>query len=407
MAGGDGERGGADDPVPDILQAWSGADPNGDGWEALVYTDAELHGPPDPLEVGPFQMFLTYSDLTHPSPTASTRLLLRARYTLTPPRPAPDLDQMKANARWWLNVQLDQQAACLLSLALGVRMRSGGRTRRFSPNADPAGVPELLPHRAPTLALFQPVHSAWPALAHAAVDIRDAETDLKLLPAMSAEDARVLLRAARHFATALWIADDDPEQAWLQLVTAAEVAATHYQREEQDAVDLFRRSAPGKVATALIEASTAPDLLAPIAGAFHSHLRATSRFQRFFADFAPPPPAPRPLTEAARLDWSTKALKNALGRVYELRSRLLHDGQPFPYTLLQPPERDQDIPAERPFRYRDGYGVGPIAWPLDELPMYLPTFAHIVHMSLLRWWRSLPPGPEQRAGSAAPGPELR
>lgn len=211
---------------------------------------------------------------------------------------------------------------------------------------------------------------------------------LQLIPQISPAAANTVLRAARHYATALWIADDDPEQAWLQLVTAAEVAATQHQREEADAVGLFRRSRSGATAAALIEASTAaPDLLPQIAEAFKDTMRATGRFLTFFADFPPPEPLYRPQSDRARVDWTPRGLKNALGQVYDLRSRLLHDGRPFPYPLLGPPAADNDIPAERPFE--DAYGVGNMAWTAGELPMFLPTFAYIVQMSLLDWWRSL------------------
>jgi hypothetical protein len=374
-------------PVQEIQRVWDGADRNGEGWEALLYTDATLFGADISEGLGPFELLLTYSDLMHPWTVASPRLVLRARYTLTAPVEDVPLQRLTANAAWWLNLELDEQVACLLSLALGVRMKSGGRVRRFYRGQDPAGKPDHLAHRAPVLALFQPHTSVFPQLPAQHIDIRHVDFHLSLIPRMSPQAAGAVLRAARHYATALWIVDDDPEQAWLQLVTAAEVAATQHQRDDIDAAELFRRNPAGKATAVLLEAAGVPALVDQIAEAFKDSMRATGRFLAFFRDFPPPEPSVRPDNDRARLDWTPAQLRNALAQVYELRSRLLHDGRPFPHPLLQPPAGQLDVPAERPMH--DAYGVGPMAWKSEDLPMYLPIFAHIVHMSLLSWWRSL------------------
>lgn len=39
-----------------------------------------------------------------------------------------------------------------------------------------------------------------------------------------------LVRAARAYATGLWWSNEDQNQAWLQLVTAVEIAANHRQQ---------------------------------------------------------------------------------------------------------------------------------------------------------------------------------
>lgn len=376
-------------PVPDIQQAWGAADATGSGWEALLYTDASLHGLDVMRDLGPFQLLLSYADLMHPGTVASPRLVLRARYSLPPPDYGTPMPVLSANAFWWLNLELDEQLACLLSLTLGIRMRSGGRVRRFYRGKDPAGKPDHLAHQAPTLPLFRPHASVYPQLPGLQVSLQAALSHLQLVPRTPPDATSAVLRAARHYATALWIVDDDPEQAWLQLVTAAEVAATHHQRDDADAVDLFRRNRAGAKAAALIEAgATAPDLLRQIAEVFKDNMRATGRFLTFFKDFQPPAPLERPRNERACLEWTPKNLGIALGQVYELRSRLLHDGRPFPFPLLQPPAGETDLPAERPVQ--DAYGVGTMAWTANDLPMYLPTFAYIVRWSLLSWWRSLP-----------------
>jgi hypothetical protein len=121
----------------------------------------------------------------------------------------------------------DDEVAALISLASGVRLRSGGLTRLWLENGDDEfGIPMEGMHTEPVW--IGP--GQWGSL------LRDNVPDhlvlsaygeqLGLFPRLSASNAATLVRAARLYADALWVADSDTNQAWLYLVSALEAAGS-------------------------------------------------------------------------------------------------------------------------------------------------------------------------------------
>jgi hypothetical protein len=77
--------------------------------------------------------------------------------------------------------------------------------------------------------------------------VEDAVPLFNLLPRISGKNVVRLVRAARLYANALWVCDDDPNLGWLQMVSAVEAAAVQrsgtkplWKRVEQEMPDLWK-----------------------------------------------------------------------------------------------------------------------------------------------------------------------
>lgn len=106
-----------------------------------------------------------------------------------------------------------QELAALLSLALGIRMRSGGIIRVFGPSGeDPRGHPHEHADRVPYL----PPPYWHRVLPYTGESSNFDASNVQLLGTyanFSSAEALALVRAARSYQEALWVADSDPRQA--------------------------------------------------------------------------------------------------------------------------------------------------------------------------------------------------
>jgi hypothetical protein len=179
------------------------------------------------------------------------------------------------------------------------------------------------------------------------VDLQEIVPLLGLLPKIEGKNAVALVRAARLYSNAIWIADDDPNWAWLQLVSAIEAAAVQHKDTEK--------------------------------------LKPTKRFLTFMTMFLPALPSQRP-GDFAQIGWSD--VSNHLKTIYRYRSRALHEGLPFPGPMCEPPMTcSPDTYDERPSWSWSQHGTS--IWTAGDAPMYLHVFEHLARQSLLSWWRSL------------------
>ena len=221
---------------PEIWRNWKACDQNlppSDGYEVALYTDAHIVGGPDAGSLGPYQLFNALGRRPDAGPgVLGVGIVARVHWHL-PDEPSPDPNgpdrPTKSSADHWIGTTLDDQLACLLSLTMGARFRSGGQIRRFGPDAsaDPAGRPEFWDHKPP--AVTSPGRgSVIPDVAGAQVNLDDAALRLASFPALTGLQATAVLRAARQYRQAMWIADDDCELAWLLMISAVETAASHW-----------------------------------------------------------------------------------------------------------------------------------------------------------------------------------
>ena len=225
---------------------------------------------------------------------------------------------------------------------------------------------------------------------------------LPTLGGLSPAEALDLVRSARSYRDALWVADSDPQLAWLLFVSALEVIALRVAApSDGDAEAQLRKAAP-EIAAALDSVSAegvakmAP-LLAPI-------VKSTARFLRLFEMFPPVPPDRRPPEGFQFRPWDT-AMTKALKAVYDWRSKALHTGIPFPPPMCRPPYFNHPS-WQAPCETIPGHGAHDYlgSWTRDQMPFGLHLFEHITRTTLVRWWASLSASIESPQSSAEPAP---
>jgi hypothetical protein len=214
--------------------------------------------------------------------------------------------------------------------------------------------------------------------------LSEAAGHLAGYPRLTAGQANALVKAARAWQEAVWVADADPRQAWLQLVSALEAAAQAWAggpaRSPEDRLML----ACPKLAKRLAR-DAMPELHRFVAKDLDGIFKATEKFIDFTLAHLPDPPVLRP-HKWARLDWTR--MKEHLALVYDWRSRDLHDGTPIPVPMCEPPHRlpRHRAPIEVPLGQETW--AGSANWVAADIPMLLHTFAYIVRGTLLDWLAS-------------------
>jgi len=319
--------------------------------EVACYTDGALIG--DPQYIGPYVLLENRSDpfAVLQSP-ARLGLVLRIEHHRPVADPEDFIDEAweQADPEVYHGDHAGQELASLVALALGVRLKAGGIVRVFDPAGDPRGRPEEYKHRVPYLpppgrAPILPALAPAEGIIRYRVAVADAAPLLNRYPGLSAVQARTLVRAARSYQEALWVAENDPRQAWLRLVSAIEAVAQRWNPYEQGA---------------------------------------TKRFVNFLMQFLPKPPRRRP-PRGERVDW--RRMRKHLTEVYGYRSKDLHAGIPFPSALCEPPiHHGRQVPREIPVAPRV-FGR-PLPWKPDELPMLLHSFEYLVRGALQALWAS-------------------
>ncbi|MBL3575586.1 hypothetical protein JMK10_00315 [Rhodovulum sulfidophilum] len=279
---------------------------------------------------------------------------------------------------------LFDEVTALASLLLGVRLKSGLIDREFGNDSDPLGKPRA--HDA-SFEPFLPPLNELPQIPQLKRQCGLKDLDqLSTYPLLTNDAAIALVKAARLYQDALWLADTAPEMSWLLLVSAIETGANHWDGDTKTPVERLAIS-HGRLVS-LLEESGAEALVPQIAKMMKGVIGATNKFLTFMEEFAPDAPVDRP--SRGRIDFSSEKLSHALKRIYELRSRALHAGIPFPFPMCRPPGVDEEsVPEERP----TGLGCGALGatWNVDDTPMLLHTFAYLTRGALLEWWKTLVP----------------
>lgn len=272
------------------------------------------------------------------------------------------------------------EIAALSSLALGVRLRVAGTSQLSGRHEGGQEHPPIYLQVVPLANPGRPGRERIPAALNRSAHL-DRLSRLDSFPDLNEEAQVELVRAARAYATGLWWSNEDPNHAWLQMVTAVEIAANHRQRTKASPEALVEDLWP-ELWAALQPAEDAVRtevmrLVAPL-------VRATRKFVDFLVECAPEPLELRP--PFAGLDWVDMAHHAKL--IYRHRSTALHGGKPFPLPMLVEPRTEENgAIQEVPWGLNAG-GPGGI-WDAKETPMLLSTFEYIARGALLTWWNEL------------------
>jgi hypothetical protein len=347
--------------------------------EIPVYSDAEFSLPPTD-GWGPYRFQHAFPAEQH---DPALILFVEEHYR-------PEIKMDKTETGGFTGTALGDELAALLSLSLGRRFMAGDATRILSP---PTASEWIITADRSRPMFFR--STATRRLGQRALRLPRAAERLDVRVDLIATFARVfptaataLVRAARLYRDALWIAETEPELAWLLLVSALEVAAVHYQAQTP-IIDVLRASKPKLVRR--LE-GIEPSLPEEVAEHFSRELRATARFLAFVMKFFPEPPLKRPPKDWAwaRVEWTSDAMKTSLKKIYDLRSRALHEGTPFPPPMSEPPHfarTDWEAPSETIIGLAAASTGG--VWTADDLPMSLHTFEFVARGALLKWWSDI------------------
>jgi hypothetical protein len=358
-------------------------------YEAPIYTDARIIGMLTE-GLGPYQFFNTVPTNDH-FYAARPAIVFRWAHYLT--WEAPKWDE--TNDEGYHGGSIDDEAAALLSVCLGMRAQAADLSREFGVDGDPRGLPIAYggDGHVPTL---PPIGRSQIIPSAGGKHSLDGLTLLSTIPKLAPATAVALVRAARLYQAALWISEADPNQAWILLASAVEAAADTWDQQAHSPVESLTGWNPSLVK--LLQKHGGDELAQKVAEKISRITGSTRKFVSFLRTYRPPPPDVRPPTWC-QLDWQDEAFERSLKTVYRHRSAALHGGAPFPAPMCWAPMRFDPAVAERS---AGAAGTGSHTWAADDLPMHLHMFAYIVRHSILNWWKSCSPeSPNQPKLSAS------
>jgi hypothetical protein len=273
---------------------------------------------------------------------------------------------------------INDEIAALISLCLGVRLKSGGLIRYFEPDKDPKGQPiSWNIHENPILLKTKQRTILPQALReHSLSDAAPLET----LKQLSAQGSIELVRAARLYQDAVWIVESEPALSWLMLVSAVEAAANFWRPSQDPPLQRMRLFNP-RLEKLLIKAG-GEKLALQVAKRIADFMGSTKKFVDFIIEFLPDPPKTRP-AECDQHPWQEEDLRKSLTKIYKCRSFALHRGIPFPVPMCEALRDLEEVPSGLSTIARGG------VWAKEDAPMLLHTFEYIVRHSLLKWWQSM------------------
>jgi hypothetical protein len=352
--------------------------------EAKLYTDARILG--ELPNLGPYSFINTIATQGALKPAIVLRVAIHAKDIELPIRGFDGRDNFE---HYHGGDYIDEMAA-LVALFLGIRVKAGPVDRIFGPH-DRFGRPVQYD--------WKPVPAILPfAGGHQIPELHGARnlTDLLVLqdfPARAVGDTNALVKAARLYQQAVWIADADPALAWLLLVSAVESIAVRWAGDRGiHASEILEMWAP-KVVAILVENSR-PDLVNPISDALARYMQATRKFTDFLTTFAPSAPDLRP-AEFLQFSFTPQNIRKAAQIIYGHRSESLHNGTAFPLPMCRPPLRHtfedrQDVAFQEIPQGIATHAHGAV-WSSKSTPMLLHTFAYIARKAIISWWNSATP----------------
>ena len=366
-------------------------------YEAPLFTDAHVTGTIESESDAPLGPYKLINVVSLDAPlVARPAIILRADSYLDYAQTSP---MRETNDENYHGGGLIDEIAALMSLHCGIRLQGGEVNREFRVGSDSKGVPSYLGEifkRSPQLPGKLPRQTSF--VLPSAIGTHALRGDLekfRRIPLFDPSSAVALVRSARLYQQAVWIAETDPEYGWLLFVSAVEVAANHWRQSNRSNLERLKASKPQLLA--LLEEKGDEDFTRKIADEVVPYMGATNKFISFLLKFLPDVPPERP-SKYFQLNWSKTALRKTLNKVYEYRSRALHGGTPFPAPMCDTARcfDNSSVVSEIPFGGNIEGGVVGMkgsSWRNKDVPMLLHTFEYIVRNALNKWWQAL--GSEQ------------
>jgi hypothetical protein len=362
---------------PQVVANWLAFD-NGAPWLAIdecpLFTDAWITGE---IDTGPYAFINTVAAIT----AGAVRPAVVLRYAIHKTWDRPDMTKTKADLYHGGSAQ--DEIAALASLAMGVRFRAGNPTRRIEPKGDPYGRPqEFWPNVTPHLG--RPHAYNLPSAANGEHAL-GALSILESLPKVTKSEAITILRAARLYQDALWLAESEPALTWLLLVSSLETGASEWNQSHGDDTERLRHS--NKRLYEYLLKLEDKSILPEVAKLLSENLGITRKFVDFVMHFLPEPPEKRP-PKGFQIEWNSDQFNKCFKIIYGYRSKALHAGHPFPSPMSRSPWKDPSW--EAPTEGVTGLAVSQDGgvWVKKDLPMSLHRFEYIARSVLLKWWRS-------------------
>ncbi len=351
--------------------------------EYPVYTDSRVTGEvarPD----WPYKFLNTVPSADAPG-LVQAAIILRVDFHIAEERP----NFAKTNTTAYHGGLITDEIAALVSLCTGSRMKAGGISRRFEgAYGDPLGRPVAWDRRpipvlgGSTSRLVLPDVAGEASLA----DLSRLDSLLR----MSSAQTVALVRSARLYQDAIWLAESEPALAWLLFVSALETAANQWRKEQGRPSERLRYARPELFE--LLMAAGGSSLVDQTAGHIEQSLGATKKFIDFSTAHFPAPPERRP-SKAFQVAWEVESMKKTLSLIYTYRSNALHGGTPFPAPMC-----DHAFRLDVTEGYSEAGTVGLAAsstggvWLKKDLPINLHAFHHFVRGTLLQWWATMTNG---------------
>lgn len=349
--------------------------------EAILFTDTWVTG--EISKLGPYAFLNTIAHASiQPGKALRPAVVMRVSHHFEPTPERPYLPIENDFKHYHGGDYLDEIAA-LASLFLGVRLKAGSVNREFRNDADRFGRPVQYGGKPDPQVLLEG-RPQIPRLSKP-VNLNASLEALNSFPERTVDETNALIKAARQYQQAIWVADSDPSLAWLMLVSAIETAALEWSSDSTP-IEQLESAFPDLVK--LIQESACPALLDPVAEMLSQLTRATKKFVDFIVKFAPPPPEKRPL-EYMRFLYELGNLKKAASLIYGHRSMSLHRGTAFPLPMCEPPNAHPPDPTPQEVPIGLAMSARGASWKREQTPMVLNTFEHIVRGALINWWNSL------------------
>lgn len=339
------------------------------------------HGPYLVIDAEPFPPI-------EPRQSMHGRLILRCEHYLDPNQD-PTIRPRNTDTSRYHGGTLQDEIAALYSLCLGVRLKAGGVVREFSHGKE-YGKPRIpRPDETP---IFFPPHDGRYVLPWHPTErkLDEIQKQINSYVLLEPKQASIMVRSARLYQDAVWLAESDPEISWLLLVSSVEVAADYWYAEENpDSIKQLEQLKPDLVQELKNLEKDGSKAIEIVGKHLEGLLGSTKKFRQFLARFKPQePPTDRPIRY--QVDWEKSSLEKIFNKVYSYRSKALHGGTPFPKPMCRPPTRDysNQILIERPDVGLAEASLG-ASWKAEDVPIHLHIFEYIVRHSLLNWWGSM------------------